>query len=94
MGWTQMMQECHPDILIGYNTFGFDWKFVCQRADELNCMRPKRYSDDEEEIWFSELSRNKGEFCRKVEKEIRIASGTHQLIYMDLPGIIQIDLYN
>jgi DNA polymerase elongation subunit (family B) len=94
MGWTEMMQEYHPDILIGYNTFGFDWKFICQRADELNCMRPKRYSDDEEEIWFSELSRNKGEFCRKVEKEIRIASGTHQLIYMDLPGIIQIDLYN
>ena len=94
MGWTEMMQECHPDILIGYNTFGFDWKFVCERADELNCMRPNRYSDDEEEIWFSELSRNKGEFCKKVEKEIRIASGTHQLIYMDLPGIIQIDLYN
>jgi DNA polymerase elongation subunit (family B) len=99
MGWTEMMREQHPDILIGYNTFGFDWKFVCERAAELNCMKPlSRYgstpSDDEEEIWFSELSRNRNEFCRKVEKEIRIASGTHQLIYMDLPGIIQIDLYN
>ena len=96
MGWTEMMREQHPDILIGYNTFGFDWKFVCERASELNCMRPGRHcdSDDEEYIWFAELSRNKNEFCRKVEKEIRIASGTHQLVYMDLPGIIQIDLYN
>ena len=96
MGWTEMMREQHPDILIGYNTFGFDWKFVCERAYELNCMRPGKHcdSDDEEYIWFAELSRNKNEFCRKVEKEIRIASGTHQLVYMDLPGIIQIDLYN
>ena len=92
MGWTEMMQEYHPDILIGYNTFGFDWKFICQRAEELNCMRPG--TSDKEEVWFSELSRNRGECCRKVEKEIRIASGTHQLVYMDLPGIIQIDLYN
>jgi len=93
MGWTQMMRECHPDILIGYNTFGFDWKFVCERAEELHCMR-SQYSEDEEEIWFSELSRNRGEFCKKLEKEIRVASGTHEMIYMDLPGIIQIDLYN
>ena len=92
MGWTEMMRECHPDILIGYNTFGFDWKFICQRAEELNCM--KKCSNDDEEIWFSELSRNKNEFCKKIEKEIRVASGTHQMVYMDLPGIIQIDLYN
>jgi len=96
MGWTEMMMEQHPDILIGYNTFGFDWKFVCERASELNCMKPDKHaaSEDDEEVWFSELSRNKNEFCKKVEKEIRIASGTHQLVYMDLPGIIQIDLYN
>ena len=96
MGWTEMLQEQHPDILIGYNTFGFDWKFICERAQELDCMRPKKYtdSDEEEEIWFSELSRNKGEFCRKIEKEIRIASGTHQMIYMEMPGVIQVDLYN
>jgi len=95
MGWTEMMREQHPDILIGYNIFGFDWKFMSERAQELNCMRPADKCDrNNEEVWFSELSRNKGEFCRKVEKEIRIASGTHQLVYMDMPGIIQVDLYN
>ena len=93
MGWTEMIRDQHPDILIGYNTFGFDWKFMSERAQELNCMRPETLDDKyEEEIWFSELSRNKGEYCKKIEKEIRIASGTHQMIYMDMPGIIQIDL--
>ena len=24
-----------PDIIIGYNTFGFDWHFLLDRADEL-----------------------------------------------------------
>ena len=95
MGWTEMIREQHPDILIGYNTFGFDWKFMSERAQELNCMRPESLDERYyEEIWFSELSRNKGEYCKKIEKEIRIASGTHQMIYMDMPGVIQIDLYN
>ena len=92
MGWTEMMREYLPDILIGYNIFGFDWKFMCHRAEELHCMRPGEES--EEEIYFSELSRNKGEYCRKVLKTIRVASGTHELTYMDMPGVIQIDLYN
>jgi DNA polymerase elongation subunit (family B) len=97
MGWTEMMREYHPDIIIGYNIFGFDWKFMCQRAEELKCMRPGMsddYESEEEEIYFSELSRNKGEYCRKILKTIRIASGTHELTYMDMPGVVQIDLYN
>jgi DNA polymerase elongation subunit (family B) len=95
MGWTEMMREYHPDILIGYNIFGFDWKFMCERAEELNCMKPEFSEDkEEEEIWFSELSRNKNEYSRKISKTIKIASGAHELIYMDMPGIIQIDLYN
>ena len=95
MGWTELMREQHPDILIGYNIFGFDWKFMCDRASELECFKPG-FGDDrsDEEVWFSELSRNKGEFCRRQDKEIKIASGTHQLTYMETPGIIQIDLYN
>ena len=95
MGWTEMMREQHPDILIGYNIFGFDWKFMCDRAQELECFKPG-FGDNksDEDIWFTELSRNKDQICRKIEKEIKIASGTHQLTYMETPGIIQIDLYN
>ena len=67
MGWTEMMREMHPDVLIGYNIFGFDWKFMCNRAQELNCFEPGYgESKDDENIWFSELSRNKDTFCKCV----------------------------
>ena len=102
--WTAIMRQEQPDVIIGYNIFGFDWKFLCERAEENRCFRPECPSwmggggDDEDEhgkpTWFSLLSRNKGIFCRKMEKEIRIASGTHLLTYVKIDGIIQIDLYN
>lgn len=28
-----------PDIMLGYNIFGFDWKFMCDRASLLGCQR-------------------------------------------------------
>ena len=93
-----------PDVIIGYNIFGFDWKFLCERAEENQCYKPKQsrfwaaQEGDEEEDgkpqWFSQLSKNKQIYCRKMEKEIRIASGAHLLTYVKIDGIIQIDLYN
>ena len=28
-----------PDIMLGYNIFGFDWRFLCDRAKENRCQR-------------------------------------------------------
>jgi len=81
--WVDMLQREKPDVIIGYNIFGFDWKFLCARAEELGCWEE-----------FCQLSRNKKARCMKREKSIRIASGIHNLIYMEMDGIIQIDLYN
>lgn len=83
LAWTKMIQREKPDVIIGYNIFGFDWKFMCERAEELNCFEK-----------FVKLSRNNGYNCRKKNKSIRIASGTHNLTYVEIDGIIQIDLYN
>ena len=83
MGWTDIIREEKPDIIIGYNIFGFDWKFMCDRADELHCF-------DE----FSQLGKIKHKKCIKETKQLRIASGAHELTYIDIDGIIQIDLYN
>lgn len=83
LGWRNIIQKEDPDIIIGYNIFGFDYKFMHQRAEELDCL------DD-----FMKLSRNKLDKCRYLNKQIRIASGTHELTYIDMPGRIQIDLYN
>ena len=83
LGWRNIIQKEDPDIIIGYNIFGFDYVFMHTRAKELNCL-------DE----FMKLSRNKETTCRLAEKQIRIASGTHDLKYITMEGRIQIDLYN
>ena len=40
--WTELIQEEDPDIIIGYNIFGFDWDYMIQRADECDCLEEFR----------------------------------------------------
>jgi DNA polymerase elongation subunit (family B) len=81
--WTDIMNREKPHIVIGYNIFGFDYKFMCDRASENECF-------DE----FCEIGFNKGVKSKREEKSIKIASGTHDLVYLKMDGIIQVDLYN
>jgi DNA polymerase elongation subunit (family B) len=93
LAWTRLIQRENPDIIIGYNICGFDYEFMFRRSLENSC-----------ENEFLRLSRNKGEFCGtrdyttgKVcikESSIVIASGQHDLHYIDMTGRLQIDLYN
>lgn len=93
LAWTRLIQYENPDIIIGYNICGFDYEFMFRRSLENSC-----------ENDFLRLSRNKGEFCGtrdyttgKVcikESSIVIASGRHDLHYIDMTGRLQIDLYN
>ena len=89
--WTKLIQKEDPDIIIGYNIFGFDYRFMFERAKENVC---------EEE--FLKLSRNQDEICGKEkdgrwgieETSIVIASGQHDLYYIKMEGRLQVDLYN
>jgi len=81
--WVELVQRENPDVIIGYNIFGFDWKFMFARADELNCKEE-----------FLQLSKLKNHQCKEIHKTIRIASGEHNLEYPDIIGRVQIDLYN
>jgi DNA polymerase elongation subunit (family B) len=93
LAWTRLIQRENPDIIIGYNICGFDYEFMFRRSLENSC-----------ETDFLRLSRNKGEFCGshdyntgKVcikESSIVIASGQHDLHYIEMKGRLQIDLYN
>jgi DNA polymerase elongation subunit (family B) len=93
LAWTRLIQRENPDIIIGYNIFGFDYQFMYLRAKELGCERK-----------FLELSRNKGEICLKKnwktgkegleENTLVIASGQHDLKFAKMTGRVQIDLYN
>ena len=81
--WTELIKQENPDIIIGYNIFGFDWKFMFLRAEELNCQ--------EEFLLLSKIIDKK---CSIKNKTIVIASGEHNLEYPEIVGRVQIDLYN
>ena len=91
--WTELIKKEDPDIIIGYNIFGFDYEFMFRRAQENNCDRE-----------FLLLSRKINEICANQDKEdigkynlehtkIQIASGEYDLRYAKMTGRLQIDMY-
>ena len=89
--WTELIQKENPDIIIGYNIFGFDYEFMFRRAQENNC-----------ETEFLLLSRKTGELCAKYNKDdelqientkLAIASGEYDLRFFKMVGRLQIDMY-
>ena len=93
LGWQKVIERENPDIIIGYNIFGFDYEFLFRRAKENMC-----------ENEFLKLSRNIDEVCGNFHptdgiidietSSIVIASGQHDLKYIKMNGRVQIDLYN
>jgi len=93
LAWQQLVQRENPDIIIGYNIFGFDYEFMFRRAEENNCVED-----------FLRLSRNKDEICgtkdndtgryKIEESSIHIASGQHDIRFIKINGRLQVDLYN
>jgi DNA polymerase elongation subunit (family B) len=94
MHWCDLVQREDPDIIIGYNIFGFDYEFMFRRAEETYCVNE-----------FLQMSRKRGEFCGKRDKfdssaieiehtKIAIASGEYDLRYINMGGRLQVDMYN
>jgi DNA polymerase elongation subunit (family B) len=90
--WAKLIQDENPDIMIGYNIFGFDYEFMFRRAQENKCERD-----------FLKLSRKVNELCAKEDRHTRqlnientkmqIASGDYDLRYFKMTGRLQIDMY-
>ena len=89
--WTELIQNENPDIIIGYNIFGFDYEFMFRRAQENHC-----------ENEFLLLSRKVDELCATKDKDgvlsientkMAIASGEYDLRFFKMTGRLQIDMY-
>ena len=84
LGWKEMFAELDPDILIGYNIFGFDMDYMWKRAKELNIAGQ-----------FGEgLGRLTARNIRNI-KEQKLSSsalGDNYLKYFPLDGIVNVDL--
>ena len=93
MQWRDLIQKEDPDVIIGYNIFGFDYEFMFRRAQENHCERE-----------FLKLSRKEGEICAKgvnsddgdlsIENtKIVLATGEYDLRFYKTTGRLQIDMY-
>ena len=82
LAWRRFINKLDPDIIVGYNIFGFDFKYIYYRAEELGII-------DE----FSQLSRKIDYTCDlKKTKLASSALGDNELYYIDTTGIVLIDL--
>ena len=103
MRWRNLIVEEDPDIIIGYNIFGFDYEFLFRRAEENHCERA-----------FLTFSRIIGELTAKEQMrtpegggpkvptgklmiehtKVVLASGEYDLRYFNMTGRLQIDMYS
>ncbi len=82
LAWTELMRRTNPDVLTGYNIFGFDFEYMMKRAQKLGIEKK-----------FSRLSRINGEECKWQEKKLASSAlGDNILKYYDMTGRIIIDL--
>ena len=64
--WAKLIKTEDPDIIIGDNTFGVDWHFLVDRADELNC----------KDEFLKLMNRKKNEKSEIINSTKKVASGT------------------
>ena len=83
LAWSNLIKREDPQFIIGYNIFGFDYPFMVDRAIENHC-------EDE----FLYLHVNVEKKSELKESSIVLASGQHDLKYIDMNGRVQVDLYN
>lgn len=80
--WARFINRLDPDIMTGYNIFGFDYSFLYYRAQECGCLSE-----------FSKISRLEGYEAPLITKELSSAAlGDNTMHYIDMIGRVQIDL--
>jgi len=76
----------NPDILCGYNTFGFDDAYIAERA--AKCGVELHFGRIESKQWGTRQDNVKTE-----KKTFELASGKFAVRYLDTPGRLNLDLY-
>ena len=84
LAWQRLIRKMDPDLIVGYNIFGFDFKYVYDRACYLGIADQFLY-----------LGRLAGVKSELVEQKLSSAAlGDNLLHYISMSGRILIDLYN
>ena len=80
--WSKLIQKEDPDIIIGYNIFGFDYPFMHERACQLDCLEE-----------FSIFGRNTEQSTELLVMTTVVATGPYELKLLPMTGRLQIDLF-
>jgi DNA polymerase elongation subunit (family B) len=83
----EKFQQCiameNPDVVAGYNTFGFDDGYIADRADRHRMSL--RFGRVDGSPW-------KKDWVKTEKKTFELASGTFAVRYLDMTGRLSIDL--
>jgi len=80
----QYIQAEDPDMIVGYNTFGFDDGYIAERC-ELHKLESQLGRSDTRQ-W------GRVDMAKTEKKTFELASGKYAVRYFDLPGRLPIDL--
>lgn len=85
LGWKEFIQRLDPDILTGYNIFGFDMKYIWERTEEIG--------EECNERFATSLGRQIDRRCMLEKKELSSSAlGENIMYYFDLDGVVMIDM--
>ena len=84
IAWTKLIKRINPDVMTGWNIFGFDYLYLYERSKLLKCHKQ-----------FSKLSRLVDDISNFVDKNLSSSAlGDNRLRYYDMNGRVNIDLLN
>jgi len=82
LAWTRFMNNLDPDIVTGYNIWGFDLKYMYERAVRLDIVEE-----------FSQLGRIKGKTGKLIEKTLQSSALGQNFFYiLEMEGRVQVDI--
>ena len=82
IAWKNFINRLDPDIITGYNIWGFDLRYMYERAKLLEVQNK-----------FSQISRLKGKVGKLIEKQLQSSAlGQNFLYILETEGRVQIDL--
>ena len=89
IAWAKLISISDPDIITGYNIWGFDFSYIYDRA---MCIF-KKGNGDYSATLLEILSRNLEKPAKFIEKKLSSAAlGDNFLKYINIEGVVQIDL--
>lgn len=83
LAWKEMLQRLDPDILTGYNIFGFDMRYMWERAQELGI-------EDSFAVGLGRLNKRR---CILDERKLSSSAlGDNIMHTFDMDGVVLIDM--